>query len=71
MTAGLYPALSLWRWELREGKRTASTTDALWRVACRESAAREAAAIGSRDTWGHYMGDARQLATTLAGKQAA
>jgi hypothetical protein len=66
-----YPALDLWRRELRQGKRSPRTIDALWRVACREAAAREAAAIGSWDTWEHYMVDARQLATTLAGKQAA
>jgi hypothetical protein len=60
MTAELYPALSLWRRELRRGKRTPSVADALWRVACREAAARDAAAIGSWDTWGHYMVDARK-----------
>ena len=35
------PALNLWRWELRCGKRTRTTFDALWRAACEEANALE------------------------------
>ena len=42
----LYPALQLWWDELRAGKRTKTTFDALWRAACEEMTAKEWAESG-------------------------
>ena len=63
-----YPALDLWRRELRAGahgqRATSATTwrlDALWRAACWEASAQEAVRDGMRDTWRHCMQRAREV----------
>jgi hypothetical protein len=40
------PALDAWRAELARGDRTTLTFDAVWRAACWEQSALEAAAVG-------------------------
>jgi hypothetical protein len=40
------PALGVWHKELRRGERTRTTFDALWRAACWEQSALDAAALG-------------------------
>ncbi|NIM48000.1 MAG: hypothetical protein GTN78_00360 [Gemmatimonadales bacterium] len=72
MTADPYPALRLWRDELRAGKRARHTTDTLWMVACREAAAQEAQQCEQWDTWRHYMTEARRvLARAVQRREAA
>ena len=36
-----FPALDLWRYELRKGIRAATAMDALWAAACEEMTARD------------------------------
>ena len=36
-----FPALDLWRYEIRKGQRTTTMFDTLWAAACEEAAARE------------------------------
>lgn len=63
-----YPALRLWREELRRGFRgqrsdRAATwrLDALWRAACWEKSAQDAERDGILDTWRHCMQRAREI----------
>jgi hypothetical protein len=50
-----YPALAEWR------RRSATTFDDLWRAACAEAAALEAAADGLPELAERYRAEARQL----------
>ena len=75
MKAAAYPALQLWRDEVRRGyrgqRRDRPATwrlDALWRAACWERAAQEAARDRMMDSWRHAMQRARE---TLAEEVAA
>lgn len=52
------PALDLWREELRQGKRTALTFDALWRSACAELNALEAEAAQLTEMARRFRADA-------------
>jgi len=54
-----YPALEAWQRELREGKRTRATYDALWRAACTEANAREFESIPGLHQ--RLMSDARKI----------
>lgn len=76
MTRLRYPALGLWRAELRAGiagqrlNRSSSwRTDALWRAAAWEAAAREAEWAGQLDTWRNAMGRAREAVAEAALKR--
>ena len=72
-TRAAYPALHLWREEIRRGyggqrvERPGTwRLDALWRVACWESAALEAERDGMMDTWRHAMQRAREILAEAA-----
>jgi hypothetical protein len=77
MNAAAYPALQLWRDEVRRGyggqRADRSSTwrlDALWRAACWEAAAQEAARDGMMDSWRHAMQRAREvLADAVAARR--
>ncbi len=59
MSGQRYPALEAWQEELREGKRTRETFDALWRAACTEANAREFENIPGLHQ--RLMSDARKI----------
>ncbi len=60
------PALDTWRRELAAGLRTRTTCDALWRAACAEKNALEAAAAGLSATAVEYRREAAQLVRSAA-----
>jgi len=61
VSGGAYPALAVWRRELATGKRTATTFDALWRAACAEMHAQEAAAARLPQIADAYRREAREI----------
>jgi len=63
-----YPALTLWREELRRGYRRQRADspatwryDGLWRAACWEATAQQAARDGLAEMWHHAMARAREI----------
>jgi hypothetical protein len=64
------PALDLWRRELREGKRTPTTFDPLWRAACAEASALEFAGAGIPEIAESFRADARRIIHEAAEKAA-
>lgn len=56
-----FPALAQWRRELAAGARTIYTFDALWRSACEEANAIEAATAGLPQLAEGYRRDAREI----------
>lgn len=61
MTRLSTPALRVWWAELRQGKRTVTTVDALWRAACWEQSALSAARQGFHDSARRDLREARKL----------
>ena len=62
------PALRAWRAELTAGERTITTFDPLWRAACEEMNALEAA---SPELAGSYLREARRIVRAAAQKRRA
>ena len=63
------PALNAWRAEVASGERTRDTVDALWRAACEEANALEAAAAGLPDLAEHFRRDAYKIISEAAKRQ--
>lgn len=63
------PALDLWRQELREGKRTPTTFDPVWKAACAEASALEFAAAGIPALADSFLADARRIIHEAAKRQ--
>jgi hypothetical protein len=60
------PALDAWRRELAAGERTRTTFDALWRAACEEANALEAAAAGLPQLAQGFQQEAYRIITAAA-----